>query len=116
MPEQTTLVPQADSRDERLVLAAAKEASRETMAELFSLLGVNTANFDSMQQLRDDLTFIRNLRSMKEFNDDLRFVGSLRSVARKAGMRFMLTLVALLAAALGAAAWSWFQTAVMHRP
>lgn len=109
------LVPPTDSRDERLVLAAAKEASRETMAELFGLLGVNTADFDSMQRFRDDLKFVRDLRNMNELADDLKFAGSLRAVARKAGSRFLLTLVALLATAFGAAMWSWFQSQV-HKP
>lgn len=80
----------------QIALAAAKEAVRETMTEMFSLLGVNVANFDSMQGLRDDLAFVR----------------SLRHGATKAGGRFFLTIVSLIAGAVAIGMWEWLRSAL----
>lgn len=45
-----------------VALAAAKEATRQTIVEMFAMLGVNAANLEEMQKLRDDIQFARRLR------------------------------------------------------
>lgn len=49
-----------------IALVAAKEASRQTLNETFGMLGVNLANFESMQSFRDDLEWARRGRHISE--------------------------------------------------
>lgn len=49
-----------------IALAAAKEAARQTLSETFGMLGVNIADFESMQKFRDDLEWARHARQLSE--------------------------------------------------
>lgn len=49
-----------------IALVAAKEAARQTLSETFGMLGVNLANFDSMQSFRDDLEWARRARTLSQ--------------------------------------------------
>lgn len=76
-----------------IALAAAKEASRQTISETFALLGVNVSNFDDMKKFREDLEFMR----------------SVRSGASKLGARFVLTIVSIVAGAVAIASWEYIK-------
>lgn len=93
--------PRGDAASD-LALAAAKEAARATVEDLFGKLGVNVADFKSLQSFRDDLAFIHRLRS-----------GS-----AKVGARFLLTIVSVLAGAMVIGLWevakAWLSAALHH--
>lgn len=72
-----------------IALAAAKEAVRETLTETFAMLGVNLANFDSMQAFRDDIEWARRGRKISELT----------------GRRIWTTLVAIGASAVAIGLW-----------
>lgn len=83
---------------ERVALAAAKEGSRETMAEIFSLMGVNIANFDSMDEFRKDIAFIR----------------SLRGTSSKVGSRVVVTLFTMFSVAIALSMWKNIVAIIKH--
>lgn len=47
-----------------IALAAAKESARQVIGETFALLGVNVANFESMDKFRQDLVWVRTTREL----------------------------------------------------
>lgn len=85
---------------EGIALAASKVAVTEAMQQVFAMFGVNYANFDSREEFRKDIEFLR----------------SLRSGARAAGSRFFMVLVVLVATAFGAGMWEAFKALVLHKP
>lgn len=100
------------TRDELsdIALAAAKEGSRQTLNELFSLLGVNLMNFDDVKAFREDLEFLRTIRP---YRDDLEFARALRSGSKKIGGRFVITIVTVLASAIAIGAWEFIK-GILH--
>lgn len=96
---------------EGIATMAAKAAANETVTRLFAVLGVNIANFDSVEKLRDDLDFIRALRSdpqeLKELRLDLEFLRSIRVSTKKATGRFVWTIVTVMATAIAVAILAW---------
>lgn len=88
------------SRDELpdVALAAAKEAARQAINETFALLGVNVADFNSMQELRDDLAFVRRTRTS----------------AVRIGARFVLSIVSLASGAIAIGAWEYIKSIFAH--
>lgn len=72
-----------------IALAAAKEAARQTLNEVFGMFGVNLANFDSMQAFRSDLDWVKRGRKLSELT----------------GKRIWTTIVALGAGGLAIALW-----------
>lgn len=95
--DESPLLPPRGTRDEELARAAAHAASQTTLEKLFGDLGINVADFKQLQQLRDDLAWVHQIRS-----------GS-----KRAGARFFMTLVMALAGAAGIAAWE-FLKAMFH--
>ena len=81
-----------------IALAAAKEASRQVVNDVFALLGVNLANFDSVQAFRDDIEWARRSRKLSEVT----------------GKRIWTTVVGLASAGLAIAVWEWIH-ALFHR-
>jgi hypothetical protein len=79
-----------------IALAAAKEAVRETHAELFALLGYNIADFKDINRLRGNLEFLN----------------ALHTNTSRASSRFMLGTVTLLIGAVGAALWMGLKAAL----
>jgi len=79
-----------------MALAAAKEAVRETHAELFSLLGINIANFDDV----------------KRFRANLEFLESLHSGTAKMGARAMFAFMTMMVGAIGLAVWLGIKAAL----
>lgn len=75
----------------QIALAAAKEAVRETMAETFGILGVNVADFESMQKFRDDLEWARRARHLSE----------------RTGHRAWTTIVTVAASGVAIALWEY---------
>jgi hypothetical protein len=88
-------LPPTPTEAERIALAAAKEASRQTVNELFSDLGISVDNREQVGELREDLLWVRRLRT-----------GS-----RTAGTRFMMTLVTVAAGAIAVSLWETFKAA-----
>ncbi len=86
----------ATTEAERIAITSAKLAVNDAMNELFASLGVNRANFESMQELRDDLAFVKSLRR-----------GSV-----KAGVRVFFTLLAIITTAFAWGMWQAFKSAV----
>jgi hypothetical protein len=76
-----------------IALAAAKEASRQTLSETFALLGVNLSDFESMQSFREDLDFARRARRASE----------------TAGHRAWTTVVSIVAAAVAIGLWEYIR-------
>ena len=74
-----------------IALAAAKEAARQTINDVFALLGVNLANFDSVQAFRDDIEWARRSRKISEMT----------------GKRIWTTLVGVASAGTAVALWEW---------
>lgn len=94
MPDQ--FVTRREASD--IALAASKEASRETVTQLFASMGVNAANFDDMKRFREDLDYIREIRKM----------------TNKMGSRFVLAIVSIVAGSLAISAWEFFKS-VLNR-
>ena len=73
-----------------IALAAAKEAVRETHAELFALLGYNIADFRDINRLRGNMEFL----------------DSLHTGSSKVGARMMFGIITILAGAFCLALWT----------
>ena len=82
---------------ERIALAAAKLAANDVMNETLALFGVSRGNQASVDEFRADLGFIRVIRT-----------GSV-----KAGVRFGLTIVTILATGFAYGVWSWVKAAAI---
>lgn len=76
-----------------IALAAAKEATRQTLNESFALFGVNLMNFNDVKAFREDLEFVR----------------SMRSGATTIGAKFVLTAVTILAGAVAISSWEYIK-------
>lgn len=96
------------TRDELsdIALAAAKEGSRQTLNEIFALLGVNLSNFEDMKAFREDLEFVRTIR---QYREDIEFAHALRSGSKRIGGRFVITVVTVLASAIAIGAWEFIK-------
>jgi hypothetical protein len=94
---------------ERLAVAAAKLACTDALNELFAQMGINRADFEAMESFREDVKFIRSLRKRKELWSDLSFLNSLRSGSVKAGTRFAMALITIIAGGFAYGMYSWFQ-------
>lgn len=83
------------TRDEAaaIALAAAKEASRQTLSEAFAMLGVNLADFESMQNFREDLDWARRARRVSEAT----------------GHRAWTTIVSIAAGAIAIGLWEYIR-------
>lgn len=81
-----------------IALAAAKEASRQTISETFSLFGVNVANFESMQEFKEDVEFVRRYRKISQLT----------------GRKAWTTVVSLASAGVAIALWEWIKTLIKH--
>jgi hypothetical protein len=92
--DRSTMMPTTQTRDERLALAAAKTAGQMVLEDLFGKLGVNVADFEQLQELRDDIQWVHQLRT-----------GS-----KKVGARFVMTIVSVVAGAIAIAMWEFFRT------
>lgn len=77
-----------------IALAAAKEGSRQTLNEVFALLGVNLSDFEDVKAFREDIEFVRRIRSG----------GS------KLGAKFVLTVVSVVAATVAISSWEYIKT------
>lgn len=84
----------SSTESERIAVTAARMASKETLSEAFSLLGIALGNQDSINEFRADLMFIR----------------SIRKGSAKATTRFFMTMVTLFAGALAYGLVDWFRT------
>jgi alkanesulfonate monooxygenase SsuD/methylene tetrahydromethanopterin reductase-like flavin-dependent oxidoreductase (luciferase family) len=82
-------LPPTPTDAERIALAAAKEASRQTIAELFNTFGINITNMDEASEFRKDVQWIRRMR-----------VGSSR-----AGSTFFFTFISAIAGAFAIGVW-----------
>ena len=82
----------------RKKLAAAKEASRQVVNDVFALLGVNLANFDSVQAFRDDIEWARRSRKISEMT----------------GKRIWTTIVGIASAGIAVTLWEWAH-ALFHK-
>lgn len=100
------------TRDELsdIALAAAKEGSRQTLNEIFALLGVNLMNFEDVKSFREELDFAR---TMKLYREDLEFAHALRTSSKKIGAKFVLTIVTVVAGAVAIGAWEYVK-AILH--
>lgn len=96
---------------ERIAVAAAKLACTDALNELFAQMGVNRANFESMDSFRKDIVFIRQLRKRTEIWNDLEFLRGVRMGSAKAGARFAMALVTIFAGAFAYGMWSWLKAA-----
>ncbi len=94
---------------ERLAVAASKLAVNDALNELFTQMGVNRANFDSMEAFKKDIQFIRSLRKRNEIWSDLEFLHGVRTGSAKAGARFALALVTIFAGAFAYGMVSWMR-------
>lgn len=81
-----------------VALAAAKEASRQTSNEIFSLFDINLAN----------------VSAVRDFRDDIRYIHDLRTVTLKMKMKALMVVVVIVTTALGAAMWEAFKTLLTH--
>lgn len=81
-----------------IALAAAKEASRQVVNDVFALLGVNLANFDSVQAFRDDIEWARRSRKISEMT----------------GKRIWTTIVGIASAGIAVTLWEWAH-ALFHK-
>lgn len=83
-----------------IALAAAKEASRQTLNETFGMLGVNLSDFESMQRFRDDLEWARRARKVSEMT----------------GKRAWTTIISLVSGAVAVGLVEWVRAVFMHKP
>lgn len=79
-----------------IALAAAKEAARQTLSETFGMLGVNIADFESMQKFRDDLEWARHARELSQ----------------RTGHRAWTAIVTVAASGLAIAIWEYIRTMI----
>lgn len=83
---------------ERMVVAAQKLAYNDSLNEVFAQLGIARGNQESMNEFRADQVFIRSIRH-----------GSV-----KAGSRFFLTIITLMAGGFAYGLVEAFRTWISH--
>jgi hypothetical protein len=93
-------VSEGISREEaaNIALAAGKESSRQTLNEVFGLMGVNLASADSIEAFRNDMIWLRRTRKMSD------------SISSK----FALAFVGIIAVAIGISIWEGMK-ALLHQ-
>lgn len=90
------------SREEaaNIALAAAKEATRTCLNETFALLGVNLSNFESVEQFRQDVEWLRRVRKVSEAGKS----------------RAWMTVISIASAGLAVAAWESVKALIRGHP
>lgn len=105
----------ASTEAERQALATAKLALNDAQNEFFASFGVNRANVESMEDFKENLRMMRELRKRPELWQDLDFLHAARSGVGKAGSRFILTIITLFAGAFAYGMVEWVKGVLSGR-
>lgn len=92
--EKRVTITDAETR----AIALVKLALNDSQQEFYRDFGVNRADAEAMEEFRRDMRFVRQFRQRKGIYDDLAFLNAARTTTVKAGMRFFMAVVTLMAA------------------